>query len=62
MLTRVLLSAADAKDRVAKDSFPLKQEGAEDPQAQGEGAGEPLSVAALFLTLFELVLIQRFTF
>ncbi|XP_036960673.1 histone-lysine N-methyltransferase 2D isoform X2 [Acanthopagrus latus] len=30
---------ADAKDRLMKDNFPLKQEGGEDPQAQGEGAG-----------------------
>ncbi|KAM9350418.1 histone-lysine N-methyltransferase 2D [Symphorus nematophorus] len=30
----------DAKDRVVKgESFPLKQDGGEDPQAQGEGAG-----------------------
>ncbi|XP_035512783.1 histone-lysine N-methyltransferase 2D isoform X2 [Morone saxatilis] len=29
----------EAKDRVVKDDFPLKQEGSEAPQAQGEGAG-----------------------
>ncbi|KAI3357429.1 hypothetical protein L3Q82_015860, partial [Scortum barcoo] len=29
----------EAKDRVMKDNFPLKQEGGEAPQAQGEGAG-----------------------
>lgn len=36
-LTFVLLSLAE--DRVVKDNFPLKQEGGEAPQAQGEGAG-----------------------
>ena len=43
-VTFVLLSLADAKDRVVKgESFPLKQEGGEDPQAQGEGAGKNLT-------------------
>lgn len=41
-VTFVLLSLADAKDRLMKDNFPLKQEGGEDPQAQGEGAGKCL--------------------
>lgn len=41
-MTFVLFSLADAKDRVMKDNFPLKQEGGEDPQAQGEGAGKCL--------------------
>lgn len=41
-MTVVFLSLAEAKDRVMKDNFPLKQEGGEAPQAQGEGAGKCL--------------------
>nr|XP_046251817.1 histone-lysine N-methyltransferase 2D isoform X2 [Scatophagus argus] len=37
----------DAKDFVVKDSFPLKQEGGEVPQAQGEGAGVPAPASLL---------------
>lgn len=36
----MLFSIADSKDLVLKDNFPLKQEGGEGPQAQGEGAGK----------------------
>lgn len=35
----MFLFAADARDHVVKDNFPLKQEGCEQPQAQGDGAG-----------------------
>lgn len=35
-------SAADAKDCVVKENFPLKQERVDGPQAQEEGAGECL--------------------
>lgn len=41
-MTFVLFSVADAKDRVVKDNFPLKQEGVDGPQAQEEGAGKCL--------------------
>lgn len=33
---------ANARDNVVKDNFPLKQEGCEQPQAQGDGAGKCL--------------------
>lgn len=33
---------ANARDNVVKDKFPLKQEGCEQPQAQGDGAGKCL--------------------
>lgn len=36
----MLLSLAEAKDGGVKDNFPVKQEGDEAPQAQGEGAGK----------------------
>lgn len=39
-MTFVLLSLGEAKDRVVKDNFPLKQEGGEALQAQGDGAGK----------------------
>lgn len=41
-MTLVPFSIADAKDRVVKENFPLKQEGGDGPQAQGEGAGKCL--------------------
>ncbi|XP_044068115.1 histone-lysine N-methyltransferase 2D isoform X2 [Siniperca chuatsi] len=37
----------EAKDRVVKDNFPLKQEGGEAPQAQGEGAGVSVPSSSL---------------
>lgn len=36
----MLLSVVEAKDRAVEDNFPVKQEGSEAPQAQGEGAGK----------------------
>lgn len=36
----VFFFAANARDNVVKDNFPLKQEGCEQPQAQGDGAGK----------------------
>ncbi len=47
-MTFVLLSLADAKDCGVKDNFPLKQEGGEDPQAQGEGAGKCLHTLPVY--------------
>lgn len=41
-VTFVRLSPADAKDRVMDVNRPLKQEGGEAPQAQGDGAGKCL--------------------
>lgn len=41
-MTLVPSSIADAKDGVAKENFPLKQESVDGPQAQGEGAGKCL--------------------
>lgn len=32
----------NARDNVVKDKFPLKQEGCEQPQAQGDSAGKCL--------------------
>lgn len=40
----MLFSIADSKDHVLKDNFPLKQEGGEGPQAQGESAGKCLFI------------------
>lgn len=33
---------ANARDNVVKDNFPLKQEGSEQPHAQGDNAGKCL--------------------
>lgn len=41
-LTYVFVSLAEAKDRAVEDNFPLKQEGGDTPQPQGEGAGKCL--------------------
>lgn len=38
----MIFFAADSRDHVAKDNFPLKQEGCEPPQAQKDGAGKCL--------------------
>lgn len=38
----LFLSLADAGDRVMDINCPLKQEGGEAPQAQGDGAGKYL--------------------
>lgn len=59
-MTLVPFSIADAKDRVVKENFPLKQEGDDGPQAQGEGAGkclfgcwcQHLSVKAFEITIW----------
>lgn len=39
-VTFVLFLAAEAKDLTVEGNFPLKQEGGEAPQAQGDGAGK----------------------
>ena len=41
-VTLLLLSLADTKDRAVEVNFPLKQEGGEAHQAQGEGSGKCL--------------------
>lgn len=51
-MTLMLLLLADAKDCVGKDHFPHKQEGGDDPQAQGEGAGKCLDTDVVCLLLW----------
>lgn len=41
-VTFVLVSLAEAKDCVVEEHFPVKQEGGDAHQAQGEGAGKHL--------------------
>lgn len=38
----LLFSLAEGKDHAVENKFPLKQEGSEATQAQGEGAGKHL--------------------
>ena len=51
-VTLLLLSLADAKDRAVEVNFPLKQEGGEAYQAQGECSGKCLVTDATGLLLW----------